>query len=152
MVLEALGAFALACNILQVIEYGTKAAKNARSLHRSEAGFTTELDDLQALAKQLEELNVDLGSNAISNPAPQLTVQNRLTECNNESLRLSRKFITFVASLQPEQPRLPSKLSWAQSFKASIRSKWHQEEIDALQKAVSQARSNLILACLLYMS
>ena len=150
MVLEAIGAFALACNILQVVEYGAKIANNARRLHRSEGGCMTELDDLQALTKQLKELNNDLSSVTLSPSTPTSAVQIRLIECNNESLRLSQKFIDFVASLQPKNSL--SKISWVQSFRAAIRSKWHQDEIETMQKAILQARSNLILAFLLHMS
>ena len=146
MVLEAIGAFALACNVLQVVGYGAKVAINARSIYRSEGQDATDLEDLEGLAKQLEELNLGLGQTTDAMSTPSKT---RLMVCNSESLRLSRKFITLVQSLRPNIPKSASKASWIRSFRSAIKSKWHQEELEAIQRALSQAQSNLILAVLL---
>jgi hypothetical protein len=151
MVLEAIGAFALACNILQVVEYGAKIVAKAGSLHRPSRGSTTEIHDLDAIAQQLNDLNKNLDSSVVPPPPQACSLYARLAECNAESLRLSQKFIDFVQKLRPKTAASSGYQSWAESFRSAIRLRWHQEEIQALQNSVSQARSNLILAFLFYM-
>lgn len=101
MVLEAIAAFALACNILQVVEYGAKTVSKAGRLHHPDPESTTDIDDLEALAQQLRDLNKDLEASVTSTPAVAGSLQIRLSECNAESLRLSQKMIGFLAKLKP---------------------------------------------------
>ena len=148
MVLEAIGSFALACNILQVVEYGAKIVGKAGSLRR---GDTTAVDDAHAITQQLEKLNKDLSGSTASTPALASPLQTRLTECNLESLRLSQKFIDFVQKLRPKSSASQCNPSRAESLWSAVRLKWHQDEIEAMQNGLSQAKSNLIVAFLLYM-
>ena len=152
MVLEAIGAFALACNILQVVEYGAKIVCKASNIHRPNAENVSEIDDLDATTQQLNRLNKDLSGSIASIPALSNPLQTRLTECNTESLRLSQTFIDFIAKLRPKASSTASKPAWAESFRSAIRMKWHKEEIEAMQANISQAKSNLIMAFLLHMS
>ncbi|ETI22265.1 hypothetical protein G647_06338 [Cladophialophora carrionii CBS 160.54] len=151
MVLEAIGAFALACNILQVVEYGAKVVAKAGSLHRPSRESTTAITDLDAITQQLNNLNNDLGSSAVPAPSQACPLYARLAECNAESLRLSQNFIDFVQKLRPKTTASQGNPSWAASFRFAIRLRWHQEEVQALQNSVSHARSNLIVAFLFYM-
>ena len=151
MVLEAIGALSLACNILQVVEYGAKIVSKAGTLHRSNRDATIQIDDLNAVAEQINKLNKDLGNAVTSNLNVASPLQTRLTECNAESIRLSQEFIDFVEKLLPKKSTTQRDPQWIESFRSAIRLKWHQEEIDAMQDGISQAKSNLIVAFLLYM-
>lgn len=151
MVLEAIGAFSLACNILHVLEYGTKVVRSARTLHGSSKGATIEVDDLENISQQLSKLNKDLSDSLASSLPLASPLQTRLTECNTESLRLSEKFVHFVQKLRPKRSTPEYNPTWTESFRSSVRLKWHQEEIEAMQKSLSHAKSNLIIAFLLHM-
>lgn len=152
MVLEAIGAFALACNILQVVECGAKIVIKAGRLHHADIGDTSEIDDLENLTQQLNKLNQDLSDSIVSDPPSLGSPEFRLAECNAESLRLSQDFIAFLAKLRPKKSTSLANPSWAASFRSAIRRKWHQDEVYAMQGTLSQAKSNLIMAYLLYMS
>ena len=151
MVLEAIGALALACNILQAVEYGSKIILKAKTLHSSNRVATNQIDDLETITQQIKQLNKDLSNSVTSNFHVASPLQTRLTECNTESIRLSQKFVDFVQKLRPKQWESPNDPPWIESFLSAIRLKWHQEEIDVMQDGLSQAKSNLIIAFLLYM-
>ena len=151
MVLEAIGALSLACNILQVVEYGAKIVSKAGALHRSNRDATCQIDDLNAVTEQIEKLNKDLTNSVNSNLHAASPLQTRLTECNAESIRLSQRFIDFVQKLLPKKSTTQRDPNWIESFRSAIRLRWHQEELDAMQDGLSQAKSNLIVAFLLYM-
>ena len=57
MVLEAIGALALACNIMQVVEYGAKIIRKAGIVHRSNRDATYQFDDLDAVTQQINKLS-----------------------------------------------------------------------------------------------
>lgn len=149
MLLEGIAAFALACNILQIVEYGAKIAIKARGLRPSDESRDLEAEDLESLAKQLFDLNQEFNNSARTRSGSSDPLQAKLIECNNESLRLSRKFIDFVESLRPKHSNSHLKSHLVRSLRQAFRSKLHQEGLETMQREVSEARSNLMLAFLL---
>ena len=60
MVLDPLSAFSVACNVLQVVEFGLKALGRAVEYRKSENGSLKEHKDLQDVLQSLSNLNTTL--------------------------------------------------------------------------------------------
>jgi hypothetical protein len=148
MVCDPVTAFAVACNVLQVIELGMKALSRAAAYRKSEGGALKEQQELQDVSQSLNSLNNTLltsiteDQNSIQSSSEQL----RLAEANGQCLRLSRELIDFLEDL-----KLRNRHSVLDSIRISMKTMWHKDRMDAMEKAVAQARDNLIVAFLVYM-
>ena len=60
MIVEVVAAFALACNVLQVIDHGARVMQDCTKLGRSGHGLLVEHHELQALSQDLNGLNQKL--------------------------------------------------------------------------------------------
>lgn len=149
MVLEPLSAFSVACNVLQIIEFGSKVLSNAIDYRKAANGTLPEHQDLRNILQSLKNLNAELqasmpqlgGSQALS------TAETRLLEANAECLRLSNEFIDLLDRLKVK--------SWnarLESLRMSVKSLWYKEKVESMEDALSQARDNLNVAFLVYMN
>ena len=148
MVLDALSAFAVACNVLQMIEVGAKVLSKAADYRDSETGILTEQKDLHDVLQSLNNLNADIQA---SLPAPTVVQgptleEARLSEANLRCLLLSRDFIGFLESL-----KLRDRHAVFGSFRMSVKSLWHRDKMVAMEKSLAQARDNLNVTFLVYM-
>ncbi|KAL9073650.1 MAG: hypothetical protein Q9157_004660 [Trypethelium eluteriae] len=149
MVLEPLSAFSVACNVLQIIELGSKVLNNALDYRKAADGALTEHQDLRNVLQSLRNLNADLrasmpklgGSNSLS------TAENRLLEANAECLRLSNDFIDFLDRL-----KIKNRHAMLESIRMSIKTLWYKEKMEAMENMLSKARDNLNVAFLVYMN
>lgn len=149
MVLEPLSAFSVACNVLQIIEFGSKVLSNAIDYRKAANGTLPEHQDLRNVLQSLKNLNAELqasmpqlgGSQALS------TAETRLLEANAECLRLSNEFIDLLDRLKVK--------NWharLESLRMSIKSLWYKEKMESMESALSQARDNLNVAFLVYIN
>ena len=60
MVLDLLSAFSVACNVLQVIDFGVKVLSKAADYRQAETGVLTEQKDLRGVLQSLHNLNTDI--------------------------------------------------------------------------------------------
>lgn len=148
MVLDPLSAFAVACNLLQVIEFGVKVLSKAADYRKAETGVLTEQKDLRDVLQSLNNLNIDLQASLPKQTASgKHTVEEaRLLEANDQCLRLSKEFIEFLDCLKLRERR-----AVLDSLRISIKTFWHRDKMDAMEKSLSQARDNLNVAFLVYM-
>ena len=148
MVLDPLSAFSVACNVLQVIEIGVKVLSKAADYRKAESGVLSEQKDLRDVMQSLNNLNTDLSASLPQQTASkELTVEEaRLLEVNNQCLRLSKEFINFLDHL-----KIRDRHAVFDSLRMSIKTMWHRDKMDAMEKSLSQARSNLNVTFLVYM-
>lgn len=148
MVLDPLSAFAVACNLLQVIELGVKVLGKAADYRKAETGALTEQKDLRDVLQSLNNLNTDLQASLPKQTASgKHTVEEaRLLEANDQCLRLSKEFIEFLDCLKLRERR-----AVLESLRTSIKTFWHRDRMDTMEKSLSQARDNLNIAFLVYM-
>ena len=148
MVLDPLSAFSTACNVLQVIDFGVKVLSKAADYRKAETGVLTEQKDLRDVLQSLNNLNTDLLASLPEQTASERhTVEEaRLLEANNQCLRLSKEFIDFLDRL-----KLRDRHAVFDSLRMSIKTLWHRDKMDAMEKSLSQARDNLNVAFLVYM-
>ncbi|KAL6717824.1 hypothetical protein ACLMJK_003909 [Lecanora helva] len=149
MVLDPLSSFAIACNILQVIEVGTKVLSKAADYRGADNGVLSEQRDLRDVLQSLNSLNHDLQLSiqpqGIS--AKQTPEEIHLSGANNLCLRLSYELIALLDRL-----KLKDRHSVFDSLRLSIKTLWHSDKMDTMNKSLSQARDNLNIAFLVYMN
>lgn len=147
MVLDPLSAFSLACSVLQVVEFGVKLLSTAANYRKAESGVLIEQQDLRDVLQSLNNLNTDLQTSLLQ----QATIrqhsveESRLLEANNQCLRLSKNFIDFLDRL-----KLRDGHAVLDSLRVSVKTLWHKDKMDAMEKSLSQARDNLNVAFLVY--
>ena len=146
--LDPLSAFSVACNVLHVIELGVKVLSKAIDYREAETGVLTEQKDLRDVSQTLNGLNTDLQASLPKQTASkQQTVEEaHLLEANNQCLRLSKELIDFLDRL-----KLRDKPALFDSLRISIKTLWHKDKMDAMEKSLSSARDNLNIAFLVYM-
>jgi len=148
MVCDPISAFAIACNILQVVEVGVKTLSAAAACRKSETGaLLKDHSDLQNVSNTLrnltESLDASVAEKQNSNEHSTQTLQ--LLLANEQCARLSKEMLGLLDTL-----RIKDKHAVFDSIRVSVRSVWHRDRIEALQRSVSQARDNLIVAFLVY--
>ncbi|KAI9687500.1 MAG: hypothetical protein M1822_002110 [Bathelium mastoideum] len=149
MVLEPLSAFSLACNILQVVEYGSKVLKKAADYQKATDGLLSEHQDLRNVLQSLQSFNADLQASMTKSGGwgSLNAAEARLVDANAECLRLSSDFIHLLDRL-----RLKNKKAMLESLRLSIKTLWYREKTEAMEKNVSRARDNLNIAFLIYIN
>ena len=147
MVLDPLSAFSVACNVLQVVEYGVKVLSKAADYQRTETGILTEQKDLQDVSQTLVHLNTDLQASLLEQQGSRdlSREESRLFGANTQCLRLSTELIRFLNGL-----KLRDRHTVLDSLRMSIKTLWHKDKMDAMEKSLSQARDNLNIAFLVY--
>ncbi|KAL9619550.1 MAG: hypothetical protein Q9160_005826 [Pyrenula sp. 1 TL-2023] len=146
--LEPLSAFSLACNVLQIVEYGAKILTKTIEYRNAADGTLAEHQNLFDVLQSLKGLNVDIQA---SMPRPsdgeeQSAAGSRLTAANEDCLRLSEDFVNFLDRLKVYDTR-----SMLESVRLSIKSVWYKERLENMKNALSQARDNLNIAFLVFM-
>ena len=146
--LDPLSAFSVACNVLHVVELGVKVLSKAMEYREAETGILTEQKDLRDVSQTLHSLNTDLQASLPQQTASkQPTVEEaHLLEANNQCLRLSKELIDFLDRL-----KLRDKHAVFGSLRIGIKTLWHKDKMDAMEKSLSSARDNLNVAFLVYM-
>ncbi|PYI27484.1 hypothetical protein BP00DRAFT_450240 [Aspergillus indologenus CBS 114.80] len=146
--MDPLSAFSLACNILQVIELGQKTLTLTLNYRKASTGETREHEDLQGVLQCLISLNVDLHASIPNSAEPgSLTpAQARLIQANEECLRLSIEFVDLLNKLKLRTPH-----ALLESIRASIKTLWNRDRMEAMSTAVGRARENLNTALLFYL-
>src|SRR5271156_3335491 len=148
MVLEPLSAFSVACNVLQIIDFGSKVLTKAIDYQKVANGALSEHQDLRHVLQSLKNLNADLQASMpqLAGTKPLSTAETRLLEANTECLRLSNEFIDLLDRL-----KVKNRHAMLECLRMSIKSLWYREKMDAMESALSQARDNLNIAFLVYM-
>ena len=144
--MEPLGAFAVASNVLQVVEVGVKVISKAVEYRQSDNAWLAEHGELRSIADSLATLNQTLSTSLHESRDFKISVEEaRLIEANDQCLRISEDFMIALDRLKVGKEK-----SVLDSLRMSVKVLWNKEKIGAMEKSVSQARSNLNLALLVY--
>ena len=85
--MEAIAAFSLACNVIQVVDFGIKVASKSRELYRD--GTTCESEDLQRTTDHLSQASASLGKSMKG--ANDKELETIATECRSAARELLLK-------------------------------------------------------------
>src|ERR1700744_4610529 len=107
MVLDPLSAFSVACNVLQIVDFGSKVLTQAIDYRKAANGELPENQDLRHIFQSLKTLNIDLKSSMprLTGSKSQSMAEARLLEANEECLRLSMEFIDLLDRLKVKNQR-----------------------------------------------
>ncbi|OJK02963.1 hypothetical protein ASPACDRAFT_40278 [Aspergillus aculeatus ATCC 16872] len=131
-----------------VIELGQKTLTLTLNYRKASTGEPREHEDLQVVLQCLISLNVDLHASIpnlteLGSLTPALA---RLKQANEECLRLSIEFVDLLNKLKLRTPH-----ALLESIRASIKTLWNRDRMEAMSKAVVRARENLNTALLFYL-
>lgn len=145
MVLDPLGAFSVACNVLQIVETSLRVLGKTAESYRS--GAPDEVGIIVSNLHTIESLNDDLRGLVPDSlgRAPLSSAELRLVEANEQCLRVSGDFLRLLDGL-----KVTKKSVW-HSIGSSVKTMWYQDKLASFEKAVSESRANLTLAFLLLM-
>jgi hypothetical protein len=146
---DPFSAFAIACNIVQIIETGTKILTKAIEYHNAADGALDEQRSLSVLAQSLKTLNNDLAAKLprASSQVRLSPAQRELFAANERCLRLSSNFAELMDSL-----RIDGESSFA-SLRMAVRSIRYRDRVQVMRDDLFAARDNLniaLLVCLRY--
>lgn len=143
--MEALVAFSVACNVLQLVDTGSKILSRSIELRNSSDGLLAEHKSLRDAAVALNGLNADLETALTANsPSHPTAVEQSLIKANQTCLTVSNDFVILPDSLKLKQS------SAIASFRSSIRALWNRDRIAATEKALAEARNTLNTSFLVY--
>ena len=109
--MEAIAAFALACNVVQVVDFGLKAASKCREIYRE--GRSIEHQDLNYTSKHLAEITENLSASILY-----ARTNKPLTKEEHELADLAAKCTKTATDLQDELDKLM--LSGRQGKRAAV--------------------------------
>lgn len=149
MVLEPLSAFSVACNVLQIVEVGTRVLKTAADYRSAADGAIAEHAELKNIAQSLLGLNADLHTTlaASNDKKTRSKAETLLMSANDQCLKLSTEFIKLLDRLKVDGTRH----AMLEALRMSVKSLWYKDRLDSMGKGLAQARDNLNLAFLIYM-
>ncbi|KAI9149984.1 hypothetical protein HJFPF1_09731 [Paramyrothecium foliicola] len=144
---DPLSAFAVACNILQIVEVGAKILTKAAEYHDAADGAPADHVRLHEVAESLKTLNIELAAKLPDTAhSAALPAAKELIAANERCLRLSDDFVELMNSL-----KIDGKPSMLQSLRMAIRSARYQDRVKSMRNSLSAARDNLNIALLVYL-
>ncbi|KAF2994212.1 hypothetical protein E8E14_001000 [Neopestalotiopsis sp. 37M] len=145
--MDPLSAFSLACNILQIVEYGANVLSRAAEYRDAPNGALNQHNTLHDVLQSLKGLNAELGATLPSSSiAQRTTVPNtRLVVANKECIRIADELIALLEKLKVK------KSSTLEALRMSIKSVWYESKVKALKHDLAEAKDNLSFALMLSM-
>ncbi|KAK9419407.1 putative NACHT domain-containing protein [Seiridium unicorne] len=130
--MDPLSSLSLACNVLQLTEYGAKILSKTAEYRSSVDGRLREHGSLRDVLQSLKGLNAELTANMASggDNTPISMPKVRLNAANNECIRLADDF---------------------ESLRMSIKSMRYEARITFMKAALAEAKNNLNIASLVFL-
>ncbi|OAL28944.1 hypothetical protein AYO22_02380 [Fonsecaea multimorphosa] len=144
--IEPLTAIAVAGNVLQFAELGTKLLLKACEVYKSTDGLDDEYRDLGIIAENVRNCNTVLEQFALMLPPEHKSSAHNLLEANNFCLKISTEFLQLLEQAAPKSE--DHKISAA--FKSAFTNLRKQNKIARLDKNINHARSNLLMNLLAF--
>jgi hypothetical protein len=106
--MEALAAFSIACNVIQVVDFSLELFRDGKQITHS--GSTAKLDDLSLVSKQLEDLCQDLDMSLQTAPRPISKDNDHLLQvaqgCSRAAHDLQKKLGEIMMNKKGERGKL----------------------------------------------
>ncbi|OQV08118.1 hypothetical protein CLAIMM_12437 isoform 2 [Cladophialophora immunda] len=148
MPLDPLSAIGLAANIVQFIDFGRELISDAKEIYHSANGATAENVELQGVAENLARLSSTLMK-------PLDPTQGAISEAEAEIVKIAASSSSIADELLATIKNLkigegPYK-KW-RSFRQALNTIWKKDKIARLQRRLEDARSNLSIHVLSFIS
>lgn len=129
--MDPLTAFSLACGIIQVVDFGSRAVKTCRELHKD--GSSSANEDLEEMAKHLTGLRTRL-----SLPDPGQHNQDELLDLGSKCSDTTQALMTELQKL-----KVNDRHKKRQVFGKTIKTLWKKGAIDEIEKRLDRYREIL---------
>ncbi|KAI4596649.1 hypothetical protein KJ359_004991 [Pestalotiopsis sp. 9143b] len=128
--MEPLSAFSLACNILQIVEYGANVLSRAAEYRIAPNGALSEHNTLKDVMQSLKRLNGELVLLLPSAAeSPKATPhESRLIAANEECMRIADGLITLLERLKVNQS------GTFEGIRMGIKSLWYEGKVKVMKK------------------
>jgi len=126
---EAIAAFSLASNVIQVVDFGLKAASKCKEIYQE--GSTSEIRHLERTSKELADLTIGLESSIKAASQP-------LTKDDHDLKDLSLKCSRAALDLQVELQKLSKGLGKRGAVIKFVKTYSHKRAIDELHRRLSE--------------
>jgi len=144
--MEPLSALAVACAVIQLVEFGSKLVGTGLEVYKSTDGAPEEVVEIEALAAHAEQLSKKLAS---SNKTHILDTgaqdEAKLRELASRSKKLANEIVAILLKIRGE----PHK-TWS-AVRTSVQLKWNWDKIKNLQARLDAVKSEISLQLLCMM-
>ncbi|KAF2463999.1 uncharacterized protein BDR25DRAFT_272291, partial [Lindgomyces ingoldianus] len=143
MVLEALVAISLTGNIVQFVHFGCSLFAKCQEVYRSTSGTTSELEELQVIAKHVEELllKIDAPLKSQQSGTGKVTSSPTLVELGNRCRSVAFDLISALDDLNERGSKTSRK--W-RSFRMTLASIWKEDHIVRLEERLERLRDQVM--------
>lgn len=148
--LDPLTALSLAGNIVQFVDFSTKLLAKGHELYKSADGTSVGYSELEAIAKDLQELN-----DCLKQPTPSQQADSKSSTNSEAALRRLSEQCSGVAgelvnALDKLKVQGTSNRHW-KSFRQALKCLMKKEEVDAITARLQHFRDELNLHVLVTM-
>jgi hypothetical protein len=145
-IMEPFSALAVACAVVQFVDFGTKLVGTGLEVYKSTEGAPEEAVEIEALAAHAEQLSKKLASSRqtqILGTGAQ--DEAKLRELASRSEKLAIEIKTILSKIRGE----PHK-TWS-AVRSSVQLKWNEGKIRNLQARLDAVKSEILLQLLCMM-
>ena len=144
--MEPFSALAIACAVIQFVEFGSKLVGTGLEVYKSTEGAPEEAVEIEALAAHAEQLSKQLASSGrtrILDTGAQ--DEAKLHELANRSEKLANEIVEILSKIRGA----PQK-TWS-AIRTSVQLKWNESKIKNLQARLDAVKSEIFLQLLCMM-
>jgi HAMP domain-containing protein len=147
-IMEPLSAFALAVNVIQVIDFSAKLLREAHELHESSTGHTAEHVELHQISQSLAHMCDSLStaqpqsgviSHGVFEKASAKAIAHNVSKIAASAKAVAQELMALIDRLQLKHG---TKGRW-RSFRQALATLWKKDEIERLQKRLKELRDQL---------
>jgi UDP-glucose 4-epimerase len=144
--MEPLSALAVACAVIQFVDFGSKVVGTGLEVYKSADGAPEDVIEVEALASHAEQLSKKLASSR------QIQILNtgardeaNLRELANRSEKLANEIVTILARIRGQPHH-----TWS-AVRTAVQLKWNESKIKNLQARLDAVKSEIWLQLLCMM-
>jgi hypothetical protein len=133
--MDPLTTLGLLANIIQLIDFGTRAVRNAQDIYRSGSGSTDANTALAAGVNDMKSLSSKL---MVSASSPRSDEEKDVSALALEFQHSAEDLLEFLAKLKPK--KIKSRFS---SAKSALKATWYEKDKQELEQRVRDCQSRL---------
>jgi len=144
--MEPLSALAVACAVIQFVDFGSKLIGTGLEVYKSPNGAPEEAIEIETLATHAEQLSKRLASSSQTRIVNTGALDEaKLRELASRSEKLANEIVTILSKIRGEPHR-----TWP-AVRTALQLKWNESKIKNLQTRLDAVKSEIWLQLLCMM-
>lgn len=135
-----IAALGLACNILQMVDYGRQFATTAWKIYQSGEDALEGFSSLQVLSKNLEHVSRELEKEAVQSST--LSSAQGMERLCQESIKTTKEMLETLGKIGLSRKGRPRK---REALRSAFMSWWNEDRIRALQQRLDGLGNQVVL-------